>query len=66
VAIDTNGDYFGRGSGSVLTVIRQMHEIPFNAGAERVSTSVRIDDRRDKDASMVQKMQAVQDKLVEL
>lgn len=47
----------------ILAVIRQMHEVPFEAGAERVSTSVRIDDRRDKDASMDQKMQAVQEKL---
>jgi len=47
----------------LFEVIRAIHEVPFLQGAERVSTSIKIDDRRDKDASMQQKMQAVADKL---
>ncbi|GFZ94351.1 hypothetical protein GCM10008018_45850 [Paenibacillus marchantiophytorum] len=47
----------------VLAVIRAVHEVPFTNGAERVSTSIKIDDRRDKPASMQQKMQSVTDKL---
>lgn len=31
----------------ILTAIRQMHEAPFAQGALRVSTALRIDDRRD-------------------
>jgi len=31
----------------ILPVLRQMHEVPFNKGAERVSTLIKIDDRRD-------------------
>ena len=47
----------------ILEVIRQMHEVPFAAGAGRVSTLIRIDDRRDKKSSMAAKIQAVKEKL---
>ena len=40
-----------------------MHEVPFEKGALRVSTMVKIDDRRDKPASMHQKVKSVEDKL---
>jgi uncharacterized protein (TIGR00106 family) len=51
----------------VFTAIAALHEAPFLSGAQRVSTSVKIDDRRDKpDASSVQKLQSVQDKLISL
>ncbi|MBO9608343.1 MAG: MTH1187 family thiamine-binding protein [Paenibacillaceae bacterium] len=47
----------------LFAVARQLHEAPFHRGAQRVSTSLRIDDRRDKDASMASKLQSVRDKL---
>lgn len=47
----------------IMEVIRQMHEVPFEAGAQRVSTLIRIDDRRDKELTMAGKLQAVRDKL---
>ncbi|WP_040949162.1 MTH1187 family thiamine-binding protein [Gorillibacterium massiliense] len=50
----------------ILAVIRRMHEVPFTKGAERVSTSIRIDDRRDIAGSMEQKIRSVQEKLKEL
>lgn len=51
----------------VFTAVAALHEAPFLSGAQRVSTSVKIDDRRDKpDASSVQKLQSVQDKLISL
>lgn len=31
----------------ILPVLRKMHEVPFGRGAERVSTLIKIDDRRD-------------------
>lgn len=31
----------------ILPVLRRMHEVPFGKGAERVSTLIKIDDRRD-------------------
>lgn len=47
----------------ILEVVRQMHEVPFGAGAQRVSTLMRIDDRRDKELTMAGKIKAVTDKL---
>lgn len=47
----------------VWQAIAVLHEAPFLAGAQRVSTSVKIDDRRDKASSSAQKLQSVRDKL---
>ncbi|MBB6669285.1 MTH1187 family thiamine-binding protein [Cohnella nanjingensis] len=47
----------------ILAVIRRMHEVPFREGAKRVSTSITIDDRRDKVGTMAQKMDSVAEKL---
>jgi uncharacterized protein (TIGR00106 family) len=47
----------------LFEVIRAVHEIPFNQGAQRVSTSIKIDDRRDKESSIAQKMKSVADNL---
>jgi uncharacterized protein (TIGR00106 family) len=47
----------------LLAIIRRMHEVPFQKGAERVSTSIRIDDRRDKTSTMESKLQSVREKL---
>ncbi|MBP1994195.1 MTH1187 family thiamine-binding protein [Paenibacillus eucommiae] len=49
----------------LLEVIRVLHEVPFLQGAERVSTSIKIDDRRDKEGSIVQKMRSVTEKLTQ-
>ncbi len=47
----------------ILAVVRKMHEVPFHAGAVRVSTSIKIDDRRDKEMTMEGKIQSVKEKL---
>ena len=47
----------------ILEVVRKMHEHPFTQGALRVSTSIRIDDRRDKVATIDSKMKSVEEKL---
>ncbi len=47
----------------ILAVVRKMHEHPFTQGALRVSTSIRIDDRRDKVATIDGKMRSVEEKL---
>lgn len=46
-----------------LDVVRKMHESLFAAGAARVSTLVKIDDRRDRAAGMERKVQSVEEKL---
>lgn len=48
----------------IFAVIRQMVESPFAAGAVRVSTLIKIDDRRDQAThSMAGKVQSVMEKL---
>lgn len=47
----------------VFAAIRAIHEAPFQADAQRVSTSIKIDDRRDKESSSEQKLRSVQEKL---
>ncbi len=47
----------------VLQAIRRMHEVPFGAGVQRVSTLIKIDDRRDREATMEKKMHSVESKL---
>ncbi len=47
----------------ILEIIRKVHEVPFDNGAMRVSTSIKIDDRRDKEATMEQKLNSVKEKL---
>jgi uncharacterized protein (TIGR00106 family) len=47
----------------ILAVVRQMHEHPFSEGAVRVSTLIKIDDRRDKEHTIAGKMRSVEEKL---
>jgi uncharacterized protein (TIGR00106 family) len=47
----------------VLSVVREMHESPFREGALRVSTFIKIDDRRDKEHTIAGKMKSVREKL---
>ena len=47
----------------ILELIRKIHEVPFEKGALRVSTTIRIDERRDKKSSMEQKLKSVNEKL---
>jgi uncharacterized protein (TIGR00106 family) len=47
----------------ILAVIRRMHEHPFTQGAARVSTFIKIDDRRDKEHTIAGKVRSVEEKL---
>ena len=47
----------------LLEVAQKMHELPFQRGAQRVLTSIKIDDRRDKQLSIEGKKEAVQRQL---
>jgi uncharacterized protein (TIGR00106 family) len=49
----------------ILPVLRKMHEQPFGQGAARVSTLIKIDDRRDKPGSIEGKLRSVREKLGE-
>jgi uncharacterized protein (TIGR00106 family) len=48
---------------AILPVLRRMHEMPFTEGAVRVSTLIKIDDRRDKTSSIERKVRSVMEKL---
>lgn len=47
----------------IFAAVEALHESPFAAGAERVSTAVKIDDRRDKPSSSRSKLESVERKL---
>ncbi len=47
----------------ILNLVQILHEVPFNNGALRVSTTIRIDDRRDQQGSIKQKISSVKKKL---
>lgn len=48
---------------AILPVVRRMHEVPFGEGAKRVSTLIKIDDRRDRAHSIEGKVRSVEEKL---
>ncbi len=47
----------------LLEIVRDAHELMFRLGAKRVSTTVRIDDRRDKERTMEDKVKSVMEKV---
>ena len=47
----------------VMAVIEKMHETPFDKKAERVYTTIKIDDRRDIQAEMDNKVKSVMEKI---
>ncbi len=49
--------------GAILEVVRKVHEACFEQGALRVLTSVKIDDRRDKELTIDGKKKSVKSKI---
>jgi uncharacterized protein (TIGR00106 family) len=47
----------------LLALAQKMHDSAFDAGAKRVVTTIRIDERRDKPLTIHGKIKAVKDKL---
>lgn len=47
----------------LFEVIQAIHEAPFQKDIKRVTTNIRIDDRRDKKVSMYDKVKSVESKL---
>ncbi|MGO4887150.1 MTH1187 family thiamine-binding protein [Anaerobacillus sp. MEB173] len=48
----------------LFEIIQALHEVPFKAGVDRVATNIRIDDRRDKQLKMDEKLKSVEEKLL--
>ena len=47
----------------LLLLAEKMHELPFKRGAQRVLTSIKVDDRRDKGLNIRGKKEAVEKRL---
>ncbi len=47
----------------IITLVRRLHEVPFDKGAQRESTNIKIDDRRDRTGTIEQKVKSVEEKL---
>jgi len=50
---------------AIIPLVLKMHDQPFAAGVDRVVTTVKIDDRRDKPLTMAGKVAAVEEKLAD-
>ncbi len=48
---------------TIFALIRRMQEAVFEAGAVRVGTVLKIDDRRDRDVTMDEKVRSVEEQL---
>ena len=48
---------------AIFALIRRMQEAVFEAGAVRVGTVLKIDDRRDREVTMDEKVQSVEEQL---
>jgi uncharacterized protein (TIGR00106 family) len=44
----------------VLALVRELHEVPFDMGMERVYTVLKLDDRRDREQTLDDKVASVQ------
>lgn len=49
----------------ILAVAGEMHSVPFEAGAPRVYTVLKIDDRRDREQTLEDKVESVRRRLRE-
>ncbi len=50
----------------LLTLVRKMHQSAFDAGAKRVLTTIKIDERRDKPSTISSKVESVKRKLSDI
>lgn len=50
----------------LFEVIQVLHEVPFSKGVQRISTNIRIDDRRDQHLTMAGKLSSVEEKLKDI
>ena len=53
----------GNSLDEIFAAIKDMHEAQIKKGAQRISAIIRIDDRRDKEGSLEEKVQSVKTKM---
>jgi uncharacterized protein (TIGR00106 family) len=44
----------------ILAIVGELHEVPFERGAPRVYSVLKLDDRRDREQSLEDKVDSVQ------
>ncbi len=47
-------------TGDVLALVGELHAVPFEQGAPRVYTVLKLDDRRDRESTLDSKVESVQ------
>jgi uncharacterized protein (TIGR00106 family) len=47
----------------ILGVVAELHRVPFELGLPRVYTVLKLDERRDKEQSLADKVRSVEDRL---
>jgi uncharacterized protein (TIGR00106 family) len=47
----------------ILAIVGELHAVPFEMGVMRVYTVLKLDDRRDRDQTLAEKVQSVRDRL---
>lgn len=57
--VGANGTFVEGDLDRIFAAVREMHERPFAAGAQRVMTLVNVDDRRDKRQTIEEKVNRV-------
>jgi uncharacterized protein (TIGR00106 family) len=49
----------------ILEVVAELHRVPFELGLPRVYTVLKLDERRDKEQSLSDKVRSVEDRLTD-
>jgi uncharacterized protein (TIGR00106 family) len=49
----------------ILAIVGELHRVPFEMGLPRVYTVLKLDERRDKEQSLEDKVRSVEDRLEE-
>ena len=49
----------------ILAVVGELHAVPFEQGVPRVYTVLKLDERRDKEQSLADKVRSVEERLEE-
>jgi uncharacterized protein YqgV (UPF0045/DUF77 family) len=53
----------GNNIDEIFEAMKEMHAVQLKKGAKRLSTTIRIDDRRDSESTMPEKIMSVKSKL---
>jgi len=64
-AVRTNGITILKANTDILAVVAELHRVPFEMGLPRVYTVLKLDERRDKEQTLEDKVRSVEERLKE-